>query len=79
MKTMRVFLLSIFAFLLSASMQAQQKPQELLYGVSYYYEYMPTERLDEDVRMMKECGINFVRIGESTWGYIEPQAIRSIN
>jgi beta-galactosidase len=67
-------LIIIFAFLLPAfSMQAQQKPKELLYGISYYYEYMPTERLDEDVRMMKECGINFVRIGESTWGYIEPQ------
>ncbi|MDD6209044.1 MAG: beta-galactosidase [Bacteroidales bacterium] len=49
------------------------KPKELLYGAAYYYEYMPTERLEEDVRLMKECGINYVRIGESTWGYTEPQ------
>ena len=52
---------------------ANEKQNELLYGVAYYYEYMPTERLEEDVRLMKECGINVVRIGESTWGYTEPQ------
>lgn len=46
---------------------------EILYGVAYYYEYMPYERLEEDARMMKECGINFVRICESTWGYHERQ------
>lgn len=47
--------------------------KELLYGVAYYPEYMPYERLDEDVRMMKECGINVVRTCESTWAYLEPQ------
>lgn len=46
---------------------------ELLYGVAYYYEYMPSERLEEDAKMMKECGINVVRICESTWSYLEPQ------
>lgn len=46
---------------------------ELLYGVAYYPEYMPTERLAEDIRLMKEIGINTVRISESTWGYIEPR------
>jgi beta-galactosidase len=47
--------------------------EQLLYGVAYYYEYMPYERLEEDARMMKECGINVVRICESTWAYMEPQ------
>jgi len=46
---------------------------ELLYGVAYYDEYMPYERLDEDIRMMKEAGINLVRIAESTWSTHEPQ------
>jgi len=46
---------------------------KLLFGVAYYDEYMPYERLDEDVRMMKEAGINFVRIAESTWSTHEPQ------
>ena len=46
---------------------------EILYGVAYYYEYMPLERLEEDAKLMKECGINVVRIAESTWAYQEPQ------
>ena len=49
------------------------KMEEILYGVAYYYEYMPYERLEEDARMMSECGINLVRICESTWGYHERQ------
>ncbi|MEV5028899.1 beta-galactosidase [Paenibacillus sp. LPE1-1-1.1] len=47
--------------------------EKLLYGVAYYDEYMPYERLDEDIRMMKEAGINVVRIAESTWSTHEPQ------
>lgn len=46
---------------------------KILYGVAYYDEYMPYERLEEDIRMMKEAGINFVRIAESTWSTHEPQ------
>lgn len=47
--------------------------EKLLYGVAYYDEYMPCERLNEDIRMMKEAGINVVRIAESTWSTHEPQ------
>ncbi len=46
---------------------------KLLYGVAYYDEYMPYERLDEDIKMMKAAGINVVRIAESTWSTHEPQ------
>jgi beta-galactosidase len=46
---------------------------QLWYGVAYYDEYMPYDRLEEDVRMMKEAGINLVRIAESTWSTHEPQ------
>jgi beta-galactosidase len=45
----------------------------LRYGAAYYYEYMPKERLAEDVRLMKAAGINTVRLAESTWGVWEPQ------
>lgn len=45
---------------------------QLLYGVAYYDEYMPCERLEEDVKMMKKAGINLVRIAESTWSTLEP-------
>lgn len=47
--------------------------KELLYGAAYYDEYMPYDRLDKDVEMMKKAGINTVRIAESTWSTYEPQ------
>ena len=45
----------------------------LLYGASYYHEYMPYERLDRDVQLMEQAGISVVRVGESTWSSWEPQ------
>ena len=45
----------------------------VLYGVAYYPEYMPYERLDTDVALMKQAGINVVRVGESSWGLWEPE------
>ncbi len=47
--------------------------EKLLYGAAYYDEYMPYDRLDKDVEMMKKVGINVVRIAESTWSTCEPQ------
>lgn len=47
--------------------------KNLLYGVAYYDEYMPYERLSTDIEMMKAAGINLVRIAESTWSTHEPQ------
>lgn len=68
------FLFTVFVF--SASMlfaQGNKKPAELLFGVAYYDEYMPYERLDKDIQMMKDANINVVRIAESTWSTEEPQ------
>jgi beta-galactosidase len=45
----------------------------ILYGAAYYHEYMPTDRLDKDVEMMKAAGFNVVRLGESTWSLWEPE------
>lgn len=45
----------------------------ILYGAAYYHEYMPYERLDRDVAMMKAAGFNVVRMGESTWSLWEPE------
>lgn len=53
--------------------KAQYKFDEVLYGAAYYSEYTPTDRLDEDIRLMKECGLNVVRLGESSWGLFEPR------
>ena len=59
---------------LPASPQAPPAQQTILFGAAYYEEYASTDRLDEDVRMMKATGITVVRIAESTWGTLEPQA-----
>jgi beta-galactosidase len=48
-------------------------PDTILYGAAYYHEYMPYERLAEDVRLMKRAGITVVRVGESTWTSWEPR------
>lgn len=63
-------LLLAFAHVTFAQVSSNNK---LLYGVAYYDEYMPYERLDKDIQMMKEAGINVVRIAESTWSTVEPQ------
>ena len=38
-----------------------------LYGCAYYPEYMPYDRIETDLKWMKEAGINTVRLAESTW------------
>jgi len=56
------------------SINAQsQKFNTVLYGVAYYHEYMPYERLEKDVQLMQDAGISVVRLGESTWSLFEPE------
>ncbi|MGB7845728.1 MAG: beta-galactosidase, partial [Candidatus Acidiferrum sp.] len=72
-----------FALFLSAAPARAQLPAKdvfrpdqmdtILYGAAYYPEYMPYERTDEDIVLMKKAGINVVRVGESTWGLWEPE------
>jgi len=45
----------------------------VLYGAAYYHEYEPYERLDQDVKLMKDAGLTVVRMGESTWSLWEPE------
>src|SRR5436309_13743644 len=52
---------------------APDKMDTVLYGVAYYPEYMPYDRLDKDVEMMQKAGITVVRVGESTWSSWEPR------
>ena len=44
-----------------------------LYGAAFYEEYMPQDRLEKDVELMEQAGINVVRVGESTWSLWEPE------
>lgn len=72
---MRRALAALLSSLLLAAHAAATEPPRTnrpLFGVAYYDEYLPYDRLDEDVRMMKEAGINVVRIAESTWSTLEP-------
>lgn len=47
--------------------------KKILYGTAYYYEYLPYDRLEQDIAMMVKAHINVVRIGESTWSTYEKQ------
>ena len=64
---------SLLTGLLAVAQTPKSLPQTILFGAAYYEEYAPTDRLEEDVRMMKATGITVVRIAESTWGTLEPQ------
>lgn len=52
---------------------APDRMPTILYGVAYYPEYMPEDRLEQDVELMEKAGINVVRVGESTWSSWEPR------
>ncbi len=52
---------------------APDKMETILYGVAYYPEYMPYDRLERDVELMQKAGITVVRVGESTWSTWEPR------
>ena len=45
----------------------------LLFGAAYYDEYMPFDRIETDMQMMKKANMNVIRIAESTWSTLEPQ------
>ncbi|MCL5743283.1 MAG: beta-galactosidase [Acidobacteria bacterium] len=61
--------------LLCAAALVAQPPKmpTVLYGAAYYHEYMPYERLDKDVELMRQAGLSVVRVGESTWTSWEPR------
>jgi beta-galactosidase len=70
----------LFVLLATSHSFSQTKPafasgtmDTVLYGAAYYTEYMPHERLEQDVQLMQQAGINVVRMGESSWGLWEPQ------
>ena len=44
------------------------------FGVDYYPEHWPRERWPIDAKMMREMGIQIVRMGEFSWQKFEPRA-----
>ena len=43
------------------------------FGVDYYPEHWPRERWATDAKMMREMGIEIVRMGEFSWAMFEPR------
>jgi beta-galactosidase len=72
MKTLSV-LVALPLAVAQAATFAPNRMETILYGVAYYPEYMPHERLDQDVELMHKAGITVVRVGESTWSSWEPR------
>jgi beta-galactosidase len=73
MKSTTFLLFTLLYFFLGLVTAQPEKFDNILYGVAYYHEYMPMERLDEDIQLMKDAGISVVRVGESTWSLFEPR------
>jgi beta-galactosidase len=68
-----LLLMSLGTFAQKPSSFAADRMDSILYGVAYYPEYMPYDRLDKDVDLMQKAGITVVRVGESTWSNWEPR------
>ncbi|WHY02458.1 beta-galactosidase [Neobacillus sp. DY30] len=47
--------------------------KKLYHGAAYYPELWDEKAMEEDIRLMKETGINVVRIGEFAWHTMEPE------
>ena len=45
---------------------------EIYFGVDYYPEHWPRERWETDIRLMKEMGLDVVRLAEFSWSKLEP-------
>ena len=66
-------LILLLQILITSGRAETPRMDNVLYGVSYYHEYMPYDRLEKDVEMMERAGISVVRLGESTWTSWEPR------
>lgn len=47
--------------------------QKLYHGAAFYPELWDEKTIEQDIRLMKETGINVVRIGEFAWAKMEPE------
>ena len=47
--------------------------KDFVFGAAYYDEYAQEDRLLKDLQLMREAGMNTIRIAESTWSVEEPR------
>ncbi|WP_261130859.1 beta-galactosidase [Bacillus sp. Marseille-Q3570] len=50
-----------------------KQPESITIGAGYYPDHWPRERWLEDIRMMKDAGINVLRLAELSWSFLEPE------
>ena len=48
------------------------KVPHMIYGGDYNPEQWPEDVWDEDVRLMREAGVNLVSLGIFSWAKLEP-------
>ncbi len=48
------------------------RPTPPYFGAAYYPEDWPREQIDDDIRHMKDAGMNVMRIAEFAWSCMEP-------
>lgn len=53
--------------------QPVQSMSGLLFGVAYYPEYHLIDRVETDLDLMRDAGLNVIRVGESVWSTWEPR------
>ncbi len=46
---------------------------QFVFGVDYYPEHWPREYWEKDAELMRQCGVNTVRMAEFAWYYMEPE------
>jgi beta-galactosidase len=51
----------------------QIKGKKLYHGAAFYPELWDDKTIEQDIRLMKETGINVARIGEFAWANMEPE------
>ena len=50
-----------------------RQPHPIMIGAAYYPEYMPTDRLEQDLDLMAAANFTVIRVGESVWSTWEPR------
>ena len=69
-----IFLVILLSFILPGfGTKSYIGDKKLYYGAAYYPEDWPEENIDQDIEMMKEAGVNVVRMAEFAWFKMEPE------
>jgi len=65
-------LVCLAALVLPTAVMAENGPPPLLLGTAWYPEQWPESRWEQDLTLMQQAHIHFVRVGEFAWNKMEP-------